>query len=77
MFLFRLFRRSRNRRAPLSAREIAILNRENAEASRGGMSPFGLNNGADPMTKALGVGYITVGPTAIIGTPISEESQDQ
>lgn len=77
MFIFRLFHRSRNRRAPLSAREVAILNRENAEASRGGMSPFGLNNGADPMTKALGVGYITVGPTAIIGKPISEDIQEE
>gem|GEM_PF-4080096 len=54
---------------------MELLRREDYEASKGAISPFGLSNGIDPLTKALGTGYTTSGPTAIIGTPLSQEKK--
>jgi len=65
----------RKRKKPLlSTSELELLCTENKEARKGAMSPFGISGGADSSTKALGVGYTVSGPTAIIGTPLSEEN---
>ena len=70
----KFWRKRNNSRHELSVAQLELLRREDAEARRGAISPFSLNVGTDPSTKALGVGYTTSGPTPIIGTPLSFNS---
>ena len=72
----KFWRKRNNSTHELSVAQLELLRREDAEARRGAISPFSLNVGTDPSTKALGVGYTTSGPTPIIGTPLSEENKN-
>ena len=72
----KFWRKRNNSRHELSVAQLELLRREDAEARRGAISPFSLNVGTDPSTKALGVGYTTSGPTPIIGTPLSEANKN-
>ncbi len=69
------WRNRNNSRLELSEAQVEHLRREDNEARKGAINPFGLSGGVDPLTKALGTGYTTSGPTAIIGTPLSQEKK--
>lgn len=72
---FNFWRKRKSSRGELSEAQAALLLQEDYEARKGAMSPFSMNSGTDPLTKALGTGYTTSGPTAIIGTPLTEEKK--
>lgn len=71
------FWRKRNiSRLELSGAQVELLRREDYEARKGAISPFGLSGGTNLSTKAMVAGHTTSGPGAIIGTPLSQEKKN-
>ena len=71
MFNFR--RKKKLTSKPLSEKEQFILERENREASKGSMNPFGVAGGADLSARITNTGYQTSSSTPILGESLQNE----